>query len=138
MQSNSEVKATAAKQEDNGLSVEILAISVTALLGLASYIMQAKLARDGARADKAHDRTLANREQVALRAGLQLERVREQQRDLINPMSINNGNYLKGKSYLDHELPIGNYNQASLTQGWIGRIMWLLRATKSTQSTSLQ
>jgi hypothetical protein len=41
---------------DDGLPLESLAIGVTALLGLASYILQAKLARDQATSDKEHDR----------------------------------------------------------------------------------
>jgi hypothetical protein len=38
--------AAAAKSDGGGFSVETLAIMVTALLGLASYVLQAKLARD--------------------------------------------------------------------------------------------
>jgi hypothetical protein len=47
MQKDQPTSAAASKSDGGGFSVETLAIMVTALLGLASYVLQAKLARAG-------------------------------------------------------------------------------------------
>ena len=77
-----------------GVSVETLAIALTALLGLGSYVMQAKIARDTTHADKEHDRRVVEREKSALLAGVQLDRVRVQQADLLQPLAVQLGTYI--------------------------------------------
>ena len=64
----------ASATSSEGFSVETLAIAVTALLSVGSYILQAKLARDAERAERDHDRSQADREKSAARAGLLLDR----------------------------------------------------------------
>ena len=54
------------------------ALLAAALLGLASYILHAKLARDAAHSEKDHDRHLEDRDKKQRQATLQLERVRSQ------------------------------------------------------------
>jgi hypothetical protein len=72
----------ASATSSEGFSVETLAIAVTALLSVGSYILQAKLARDAERAERDHDRSQADREKSAARAGLRkpLHRARVQHR----------------------------------------------------------
>ena len=76
--------------EGTGLSgrVEIIAIMVTVLLGLASYLVQAKIARDAAHAEKDHDRAIGTRERERHVAGLLLERVRTQMTDVYRPLTV--------------------------------------------------
>ena len=74
VQDESSASAVTDKKEDGGPSIETLAIAVTALLSVGSYILQAKLARDAEKADKDSDRYLADREKEAARAGLLLDR----------------------------------------------------------------
>jgi hypothetical protein len=81
---------------------------VTALLGLASYVLQAKLARDAAHSDKDHDRLLAGREKAQRQAALQLERVRSQNADALMPISFHLGvvNDLQANLQWELKLPI--------------------------------
>jgi hypothetical protein len=74
VQEEPSASAGAEKREIDGPSMETLAIAVTALLSVGSYILQAKLARDAENADKEQDRHLAGREKAATRAGLLLDR----------------------------------------------------------------
>jgi hypothetical protein len=60
---------------------------VTALLGVVSYVLQAKLARDAASSEKEHDRHLVSREQDRVLADRLLERVRSQLADALFPMT---------------------------------------------------
>lgn len=73
--------------EGSVCSPDTIAIVVTVLLGLASYVLQAKLARDATHAEKDHDRVLAAREQERHAAGLLLERVRTQMTDVYRPLT---------------------------------------------------
>ena len=74
VQEEPSASAGAEKREIDGPSMETLAIAVTALLSVGSYILQAKLARDAEKANKEQDRHLAGREKAATRAGLLLDR----------------------------------------------------------------
>ena len=75
-----------AKAESSGFSMETLAIAVTALLGVVSYVLQAKLARDAETTDKEHDRYLVSREKDRVQADRLLERVRASLADALFPM----------------------------------------------------
>ena len=86
MQDQSSNASASKSGNGGGFSVETLAIMVTALLGLGSYILQAKLARDAAHDEKDHDRLLDNREKAQRQAALQLERVRSQNADALMPI----------------------------------------------------
>jgi hypothetical protein len=81
--------AATSKADSGGFSVETLAIMVTTLLGLASYILQAKLARDANHSEKEHDRRVANRDKEQRQATLKLDRVRSQLADALFPISNN-------------------------------------------------
>jgi hypothetical protein len=67
-----------AKAESSRFSVETLAIAVTGLLGLASYILQAKLALDSQHAENMHDRYIAQNERDRETACMQLKKIRKQ------------------------------------------------------------
>jgi len=77
-----------AKTESSGFSMDTFAIAVTALLGVVSYVLQAKLARDAASSEKEHDRRLVSREKDRVQAGRLLERVRASLADALFPMII--------------------------------------------------
>jgi hypothetical protein len=94
-------QAAVSKTESSGPSIETLAIVVTALLSVGSYILQAKLARDAEKADKDHDRNLADSEKAAARAGLLLDRVREQQAELLSPCNCIMNTVGYNRVYLD-------------------------------------
>jgi hypothetical protein len=100
--------SAAAAKSGGGFSVETLAIMVTALLGLASYVLQAKLARDAAHSEKDHDRLLADREKTQRQAALQLERVRSQNADALWPSNNNLvvAQYLQVNLQWELKLPI--------------------------------
>ena len=108
MQADQPSSTAATKSDGGGFSVETLAVMVTALLGLASYILQAKLARDAAQSEKDHDRLLDNREKAQRQAALQLERVRSQNADALMPISghLNVANYLQVNLQWELKLPI--------------------------------
>jgi hypothetical protein len=98
---------TAAKKESGGFSFETLAIAVTALMGLISYALQAKLARDTEHSDKEHDRYLADREKDRVQADRLLERVRSSLADAMFPMSnrLHVGIYCEWQLQYDLDLP---------------------------------
>ena len=108
MQEDQPASAAAAKSDGGGFSVETLAIMVTALLGLASYVLQAKLARDAAHSEKDHDRLLDNREKAQRQAALQLERVRSQNADALWPLNCHLAvaNFLQVNLQWELKLPI--------------------------------
>jgi hypothetical protein len=87
MQKDQPSSAAAFKSDGGGFSVETLAIMVTALLGLVSYVLQAKLARGAAHSEKDHDRLLADRDKEQRQATLHLERVRSQLADALFSIS---------------------------------------------------
>ena len=97
MQEDQPSNAAAAKSDGGGFSIETLAIMMTGLLGLASYILQAKLARDAAHSEKDHDRYLEGRGKAQRQATLQLERVRSQLADALWPINchLQVANYLQ-------------------------------------------
>ena len=66
--------------------------------------MQAKIARDSEKADKEHDRFQLARAREAQTATSQLENVRVQLKDAINPISSHIAAYTRGKTRLDREL----------------------------------
>jgi hypothetical protein len=108
MQETQASSAASSKSDGGGFSIETLAIMVTALLGLASYILQAKLARDAAHSEKDHDRLLADREKAQRQATLQLERVRSQLADVLMPINchLHVAHYLQINLQWELKLPI--------------------------------
>ena len=64
----------------------LLLPSPTALLGIVSYAMQAKIANDQARKDKNHDLWVAETDKAANFAQVQLVRVRSQMFDALKPL----------------------------------------------------
>jgi hypothetical protein len=85
--SHRRVQDAPAKTENSGFSMDTFAIAVTALLGVVSYVLQAKLARDAASSEKEHDRHLMSREKDRVLADRLVERVRASLADALLPMA---------------------------------------------------
>jgi hypothetical protein len=100
--------SSAATSSGGGVSVETIAIAVTVLLGLASYILQAKLARDHIHSEKEHDRYIEGRDKEHRQAALQLDRVRSQLADALFPtmMLFKLADYAQSRLQWRLKLPI--------------------------------
>jgi hypothetical protein len=87
-----------------GFSIETAAITVTALMGVISYVLQAKLARDAERADSDRDRTTAQHDKAIAAAEVQLDVTRSQMKDLYMPVAAGFGIYHFAKAYLARDV----------------------------------
>jgi hypothetical protein len=74
-------------QEGSSGSMDSIALAVTALLGIVSYLVQAKLSRDAERSQKESDRTHADSARAETRAENQLTRVQTQMERFVQPFS---------------------------------------------------
>ena len=92
-----------------GFSFEAAAITVTALMGVISYLLQAKLARDAERADNDRDRTTAERDKAIAAAEVQLDVTRSQMKDLYMPLAAGFGIYHFAKAYLARDVGLTYY-----------------------------
>jgi hypothetical protein len=72
--------------KDNGLSSESVAIILTATLGILSFFVQAKVARDAAEQAKQVDRDREEGDKQRARAAVLLDRVRSQVEDFNRPL----------------------------------------------------
>jgi hypothetical protein len=84
--------------------VQVIAILVTVLLGLAGVALQAKLARDANHAEMEHDRTIAERDKVQHTAGVLLERVKLQMTNVLRPISSITNSMSVTMMYMAREL----------------------------------
>jgi hypothetical protein len=67
------------------MSVEMTAIAVTGLLGMVGYLVQARSVQKASEAQASLERDAAEREKAEAKAGLQLERVKDQMRLFVTP-----------------------------------------------------
>jgi hypothetical protein len=74
-------------QEGSSGSMDSIALAVTALLGIVSYLVQAKLSRDAERSQKESDRTHADIARVEAKTENQLTRVQTQMERFVQPFS---------------------------------------------------
>ena len=72
---------------DRSGSMDSIALAVTALLGIVSYFVQAKLSRDAERSQKESDRTHADIVRVEANTENQLTRVQTQMERFVQPFS---------------------------------------------------
>jgi hypothetical protein len=101
---NRRVQSDTTTNVSDGLPLDTLAILVTATLGLASYVLQAKLARDAEKSDREHDFRIAERDKMTTQAQVLLARVRSQMLDVYRPMTVALQAARTGHFYMAHEL----------------------------------
>jgi hypothetical protein len=75
------------QQGSSGGSMDSIALAITALLGIASYLVQAKISRDADKSQKESDRAHADRARVETKAEIQLARVMTQMERFVAPFT---------------------------------------------------
>jgi hypothetical protein len=71
-----------------GVSIEVVAIAFTGLIGMVGYAVQARSAQKASQAQASVLREAAEREKVEAKAGKQLERVQLQMAEWVRPLSV--------------------------------------------------
>jgi hypothetical protein len=75
------------QQGSGGGSMDSIALAITALLGIASYLVQAKISRDAEKSQKDSDRAHADRARAEMKAEIQLARVMTQMEHFVAPFT---------------------------------------------------
>ena len=70
------------------MSIEVVAIAVTGLIGMVGYLVQARSAQKASEAQASLGREVAEREKVEAKAGKQLEHVQLQMAEWVRPMNM--------------------------------------------------
>jgi hypothetical protein len=81
--------------EPGRLSIEVVAIAFTGLIGLAGYLVQARSTQKALEVQADLEREAAQREKVAVRAGKQLDRVLAQGAEFISPIQFRLGTFFR-------------------------------------------
>jgi hypothetical protein len=77
-------------QSGGGVSVEVIAIAFTGLIGMIGYAVQARSAQKASQAQASLGREAAEREKAEAKAGKQLERVQMQMAEWVRPLVMEN------------------------------------------------
>ena len=80
--------AEADVQGGGGLSMDTLALMSTAVLGIATFVLQAQVAKNAEAAQQDLERARVEQERERERAAVQLERVRSQMGDVYRPVQV--------------------------------------------------
>jgi hypothetical protein len=75
-------------QSDGGISLEVVAIAFTGLIGMVGYAVQARSAQKASQAQASLGREAAEREKAEAKAGKQLERVQLQMAEWVRPLLV--------------------------------------------------
>jgi hypothetical protein len=86
-ESNLQVPRQLQQGQGGGVSVDSLALIATATLGMASFIVQARLSAKEQKERAALDRAQALREQEEVKAAKQLDRVQQQNAEFVYPVT---------------------------------------------------
>ena len=77
-------------QSGGGVSVEVVAIAFTGLIGMVGYAVQARSAQKASQAQASLGREAAERDKAEAKAGKQLERVQLQMAEWVRPIAMEN------------------------------------------------
>ena len=80
-------RASPRQLQESGGSMDSIALAVTALLGIASYLVQTKISRDAERSQKESDRKHTDNARAEARAENQLARVMTQMERFVAPLN---------------------------------------------------
>jgi uncharacterized protein HemX len=73
-----------------GVSIEVVAIAFTGLIGMVGYAVQARSAQKAFEAQASLEREVAEREKLEAKAAKQLERVQLQSAEWVRPLLVEN------------------------------------------------
>jgi hypothetical protein len=76
-------------QSGGGVSIEVVAIAFTGLIGMVGYAVQARSVQKASQAQARLGREEAEREKAEAKAGKQLERVQLQMAEWVRPLAVN-------------------------------------------------
>jgi hypothetical protein len=75
-------------QSGGGVSIEVVAIAFTGLIGMVGYAVQARSAQNASQAQASLGREAAERDKAEIMAGKQLERVPLQMAEFVRPLNM--------------------------------------------------
>jgi hypothetical protein len=78
---------SAGKGDEGGSSMDTVALALTAVLGILSYLMQAKIQRDAEKTEKASEQAHSDNVRAEARAGKLLARVQDQMQHYARPLT---------------------------------------------------
>ena len=96
-------------QAGGGVSIEVVAIVFTGLIGMVGYAVQARSAQKASQAQASLGREAAERENAEAKAGKQLERVQLQMAEWVRPLNMENSFVLLGWLAIARECKLGGY-----------------------------
>ena len=73
---------------EGGSSMDTIALALTAVLGILSYLMQAKIQRDAERTERASEQAHSDNVRAEAQAGQLLARVQNQMQHFVRPLSF--------------------------------------------------
>jgi hypothetical protein len=103
-QAAEDVQATS--DQGGGISGDTIAVMATVLLGLGSFLLQAKVSRDADRNQRNIEIAQSQHEKDKTRAAVQIERVRSQMAEALQPLNVLLNATIETGSWLIHELQL--------------------------------
>ena len=103
------LQGATSSSDRGGVSIEVVAIAVTGLIGMVGYLVQARSAQKASDAQASLGLEAAEREKVEVKAGKQLERVQLQMSEWVRPLNVNASILLHGWFAIARECKLLGY-----------------------------